>query len=443
MTEFNHPARVKRIICLLLTAVLLLAHPAALAADPVAVAAITLNETAVSLPLGKSVSLKAAAEPKNASNKKIVWSSSDEGVATVKNGKVTAAGIGRATVTAAAEDGGGAAAAVEVTVFAPVKKITLSEAKPFSLPPFVPWRITALAEPSDATDLSVKWSSSDEKVAAVDDRGVVTGIAPGKANIVAEAADGGGARAKVTVQIKKYDLVFTDSDPQTVHYTYNPGIRHITTHVKNGCVRPSLREAAVMMAGGPQTESFTVTPLKAGEDELTVRITGQGNTVFRIFVSPEVFSGSAAASPEIREGESGPEEILFLDIPWGASYPEAKKVLGEKNISLKKPAQRNDFIRASVSGEVDFSNLKAENTALDFSYTQGDTGYMENNTLIKGTFYFDDSIPFEQVHLAVRNVYGLDKGDLEEGECTWQAGGAVLRLEKKERNTVLVITPAQ
>lgn len=50
--------------------------------------------------------------------------------------------------------------------------------------------LTATVEPSNATNKTVSWSTSDEDVATVDG-GVVTGIGAGTATITVTTADGG------------------------------------------------------------------------------------------------------------------------------------------------------------------------------------------------------------------------------------------------------------
>jgi len=66
--------------------------------------------------VGNTLNLSAAAQPANAANRHITWSSSNRNVATVNaNGRVTAVGAGTATITARSADGN-RTAAVRITV---------------------------------------------------------------------------------------------------------------------------------------------------------------------------------------------------------------------------------------------------------------------------------------------------------------------------------------
>lgn len=68
--------------------------------------------------------------PSNAHNKKIIWSSSDESIATVDSkGKVTAVSKGTATITAMAADGSGVKKAIKVNVTPRTTSFKISESK--------------------------------------------------------------------------------------------------------------------------------------------------------------------------------------------------------------------------------------------------------------------------------------------------------------------------
>ena len=66
--------------------------------------------------------------------------------------------------------------------------------------------ITYTVSPSDATDKTLTWSSSDESVAAVDATGKVTALKAGNATITATAADGSGVSASCIVIVTEPDV---------------------------------------------------------------------------------------------------------------------------------------------------------------------------------------------------------------------------------------------
>ena len=165
----------------------------------VSVTGITLSQTSLSLEEGKTAALTATVQPSDATDKTVAWRSSDKAVATVSSsGVVTAVKEGSATITASA---GGKQAQCTVTVkkgVVAVTGITLSQTS-LSLEEGKTATLTATVQPSDATDKTVAWSSSDSGVATVSSSGVVTAVKEGSATITASA---GGKQAKCTVTVK-------------------------------------------------------------------------------------------------------------------------------------------------------------------------------------------------------------------------------------------------
>ncbi len=81
------------------------------------VSKVSLNTSSLRLTEGASATLKASVTPKKASNKKVIWSSSNQSVATVSSeGVVKAIKAGTAKLTAEAADGSGKKAVCTVTV---------------------------------------------------------------------------------------------------------------------------------------------------------------------------------------------------------------------------------------------------------------------------------------------------------------------------------------
>lgn len=175
------------------------------AAATVPVESVSLDKTSLELTEGETTRLTATVEPDNATNKNVTWSSSNSAVATVdQNGNVEAVGAGIANITVTTVDQS-KTATCEATVTAatvPVTGVTLNKTST-SLYVGDTETLTATAEPSDATNKNVTWSSDDTSVATVDASGLVTAVAPGTAVITVTTADG-GKTATCTVTVSRY-----------------------------------------------------------------------------------------------------------------------------------------------------------------------------------------------------------------------------------------------
>ena len=73
---------------------------------PVSVTGVSLDKTTMSLAVGGTGTLTATVAPENAENRAVTWSTSDDTVATVAEGTVTAIKAGTATITVTTVDGG-------------------------------------------------------------------------------------------------------------------------------------------------------------------------------------------------------------------------------------------------------------------------------------------------------------------------------------------------
>ena len=72
--------------------------------DYIAVTSVTLNETSVSLDAGEKITLTANVLPENATNKSVLWNSSNPEVATVADGEIIAVSPGNAVITVTTVD---------------------------------------------------------------------------------------------------------------------------------------------------------------------------------------------------------------------------------------------------------------------------------------------------------------------------------------------------
>ncbi|MBS7007909.1 GH25 family lysozyme [Anaerostipes sp.] len=85
------------------------------ASQPVSVSSIKLNKTSLKLKNGSAYTLKKTIAPSNAGSKSVTWSSSNKKIAAVSaSGKITAKGVGKATITVKTSNGKKAACRVTV-----------------------------------------------------------------------------------------------------------------------------------------------------------------------------------------------------------------------------------------------------------------------------------------------------------------------------------------
>ncbi len=159
----------------------------------ICVECVQLNKTSISLEKGDCFTLTATVCPTNATNKAIHWRSTNESVATVSGGVVTAKASGETYIYAEATDGSGVYGScyVRVTENILVSSVTVD-------PPekaMVVGETYCLREavcPPNATDPRVVWESSDECVVTVNPAsGMVYAQGVGQAVVTATPLDGG------------------------------------------------------------------------------------------------------------------------------------------------------------------------------------------------------------------------------------------------------------
>ena len=207
---------------------------------------ISLNQTTLSFNApNQTATLAATITPSNATNKNITWTSSNTAVATVSNaGVITAIANGMATITAKTTDGTNLTATCEVTVSIPVLAtgISLNQTTLSFNAPNQTATLTATITPSNATNKTVSWTSSNTAVATVSNAGVVTAIANGTATITAKTTDGTNLIATCTVivsEVIRINIVTSNAGYSTFydsHYDYvlpNGLTAQVVTNVSN------------------------------------------------------------------------------------------------------------------------------------------------------------------------------------------------------------------
>ena len=174
---------------------------------------ITLNKTSANIYKGKTVQLSATINPSNASNKSITWSTSNKNVATVdKNGLVKGVGYGSTIITATSNNGKTARCAINVkNSTVDVSYITLNKTSA-NIYKGKTVQLSATINPSNASNKSITWSTSNKNVATVDKNGLVKGVGYGSATITATSHNGKTAKCTINVKNSTVDVSFITLD---------------------------------------------------------------------------------------------------------------------------------------------------------------------------------------------------------------------------------------
>lgn len=261
---------------------------------------IAIESEYTTVPAGGSVTLQAIVGPDNAEDKSVIWSSSDESIATVNSkGKVTGVMRGEVDIIATAAAGDNITTSWHITVVQPVKTINVTG--PTKLVP-VGYGVKLEAEvlPEDAEIKELNWSSSNEKIAVVID-GYVYGIGKGSCTITAISTDGAEVKGKYSVEVKQYDAVLIARN-DTAQLTYKGisggGIFSINYYSDNGCVNVSSN-------GG---NTIYLSAVKNGEDTVTVTVQElfsrrTTREKFRVLVGIDMYEDSSMMNQRKMEAE--------------------------------------------------------------------------------------------------------------------------------------------
>ena len=175
---------------------------------PLKVETMTFAEPSVSIVKTEDKTIKLTLNSEEVDNKRMIWTSSDESVATVVQNMnavypleaiVVAHKVGKATIKAEAQDGSGVSATCEVEVTplmaSDISLLTASVVKT------IPTQLEANVSPAEADNKKLKWTSLTPDIATVTEDGTMTGLKMGTAKVKAETTDGSNLSCVFEVQI--------------------------------------------------------------------------------------------------------------------------------------------------------------------------------------------------------------------------------------------------
>lgn len=161
--------------------------------------AIKMNDIALETNGHTSETVAYTLEPADTTEDDVTLSVADESIAKLEGNKLVAVSDGTTKITATS---GIVKTSAKVTVTTKVEQIALSKTEGV-LTVGNSVTITATVTPDNATNATVNWTSSDEKVATVDSNGKVTAVAAGNATITATSESDGDVSADYALTVNK------------------------------------------------------------------------------------------------------------------------------------------------------------------------------------------------------------------------------------------------
>ena len=235
----------------------------------------------------------------------IEWTSSDENVATVDaTGMVVAVSAGETDITANVKDSE-MSAVCKVTVKVTAKDITVPDSLDVKLNDGNETSIEATASPADATDVEVKYASTDEAVATVDKDGKVQILQPGECDIVTTLTQEG----KKVVEKKTHIKAFYEVEGITLDKT--EGILTAgNTVTLNAAVLPEevADETTVTWTSSDEKvatvdENGKVTAIAAGEATITA-IAGEKSATYKLTVQAKKVVQNTTSNKSSNKGNT-------------------------------------------------------------------------------------------------------------------------------------------
>lgn len=344
---------------------------------------VKLNRKSIKLNRGKSFRLKAKIKPKSA-YKKLSWSTSNSGVATVSSkGKVKAVGKGSAVITAKAINGKKAKCKVKVGV--PVKSVSISSKSVIKYRGDS-FRLTAAVNPSDADGRKISWSSSNSKVASVSG-GKVSCLKGGTAKITASVANGKSATCTVKVREIPSSVKLDKSTLNLVlgsKYTLNATVLPSDAYNKKITWSSDNTYSAKVSKGG------VVTALETGSANITAETYNGKKAVCKVNVVPP--TATSLSIPD-EEAVAGKEETIYISRqPYGAEEEIVSATSSNPDVLEIKGTGRNS---------IEVMAYKAGTAVVTATLSNGVTGQCTVTAKLPKADWIDIENGDKEVHISL------------------------------------------
>ena len=202
--------------------------------NDIAVSQVTFNQTTLTLYVGETQTIIPSIYPTNATNKTLVWESTNSQVAFANNGSITAVDGGSAVITATASNGIKASCIVTVKIaitYAEIspKHLTISTGTSYT------FKLSNVLPKNASEDVALKTDDTD--LISINGYGKITGIHYGTAKVYFETKN--GIRDEATIEIVgtltyMNDVYADESSTGTFRYSgCYANVTNLTTELDN------------------------------------------------------------------------------------------------------------------------------------------------------------------------------------------------------------------
>ena len=269
------------------------------------VTGVSLNASTVKMYVGQSYQLIHTIKPSNATNKGVIWSSSNTNVVSVSNGKIVGKSSGKARITVTTNDGR-YSAYTDVTVINRPSSNSSSNSKPSSSSSSgssISSSIDIIKDTielnkgseekleynlsQDLTDSIIIWKSSNTDVAVVKN-GIVSAISDGEATITA-TINGKDIKDTCKVIVKKLDLTGIVFEDESLSISVGKTLKLTLNALPSGADLPSLKWDVDNIEILSVSDEGVIKGINVGEAVVTVSsMDGKYSASINIVVTPYV-----------------------------------------------------------------------------------------------------------------------------------------------------------
>lgn len=178
---------------------------------PVQIEKIDINMENTTIEKGERKELKITISPPEAATHKVIYTSSNPNIATIDDsGVITGITSGNVTITVKAEENS-IQNQIEINVYSKVTKISIDQTL-LNIPVEDTFKINAYVEPEDANNKEIKYESTNNEIAQIDENGLIKAKKEGKAKIYAISVENPEIRSECEI------VVVRRMDDSEIHF---------------------------------------------------------------------------------------------------------------------------------------------------------------------------------------------------------------------------------